>query len=1041
MKRTLRDIRSSLSPRSLPAFFAFTLAYTIGGRLGLLLAIPPGYASAIFPPAGLAVATMFIRGRITLPWTFLASFLLNLYVGYATVPEKLGTVVAVAIIIAAASTLQAALGGWALRRLIGYPAALDNSRDLSRFILLAPLICLTSATSSLAGMWAAGAIKATDLFMSWLTWWIGDTLGVLLVLPLVMVVAGEPRLLWRTRARSVALPMVLFFALFVAIFIEVSTWENDQSLLEFRLLSQQVVDKVQERLGRQEVFLEQVERSFAGPAALSADAFRHLVQTLLRRNPSIQAVEWAPRITAEQRGGFEASQRRDIPGFEIRERDPSGVRRRIDRRDAFYPVTYVEPLQGNEDVVGFDLGADPDRRTAIAKTFETGAVTATAPVRLVQQPEKQTGVLLTLAVNDGANGPGIVLVVLRMGVFTHSVLAGASEHIQAQLLDREQNQVLFDDFTTGFRQPRYEQAFTFGSRSYVMRTMPTAAYLASHRGWESLAVLMAGVLSTGLLGALLMLGSGERHRFASLLEDRTRERDRIWQVSEDLLGVSNFAGYFVSFNPAWTRVLGWSEDEIRRMHVSELRHPDDAPIGIEGRKRLAAGVPTVRMENRFRCKEGTYRWIYWTMTAEQGLIYVIGRDVTAEKEAAASLRRAEEQLRQSQKMQALGQLTGGIAHDFNNLLTVIIGNLEVVQRSAPASAGKIVKLAAAAMNGAMRAANLTQRLLAYAQRQPLNPSAVDLNQLITSMVDLIRQTHGEDVRCEFVLGQALGSCFCDANQLETALLNLVINARDAMPHGGRLRIETESAFVDDAAAAAKDVKVGAYVTLSVRDEGVGMSPQTRAAAFEPFFTTKALGKGTGLGLSMVYGFVRQSHGHVEIDSEIGQGTTVRILLPQVTAAKAGGAPPDALPVAMEPQGAGETILVVEDDENVRSFIADSLRDLQYRVLVAEEAKTALMAIADKATRIDLLLTDVVLPGMNGRELANEAKAIRPGIKMLFMTGYARDVIVHQGRLDPGIELIEKPFRQDALAARIRAILDADAAALSAVARANRTGFT
>ena len=1029
MKWTLRDSRCSLRPRSLPAFFAFTLTYTIGGGLGLLLATPPGYASAIFPPAGLAVAAMFIRGRITLPWTFLASFLLNLYVGYADVQEQPDSVVTAAIIIAAASTLQAAIGGWTLRRLIGYPAALDNGRDLSRFFLLAPLFCLTSATLSLAGMLAAGAITTTDLFMSWLTWWIGDTLGVLLVLPLVMVVAGEPRPLWRQRARSVALPMVLFFALFVAIFIEVSSWENDQSLLEFRLLSQEIVDKVQERLGRQEVFLEQVERSLAGPAVLSADVFRHLVRTLLQRTPSIQAVEWAPRVTAEQREGFEASQKRDTPGFEIRTRDPSGALHRVNGRDASYPVTYVEPLHGNEDAVGFDLGADPDRLSAIAKTFATGAVTATAPIRLVQQPGEQTGVLLTLAVNDGPNGPGIVLVVLSMGIFTQSLLAGASEQIQVQLLDREQNQLLFDDFTKGLGKPSYEETFTFGSRSYVMRTIPTADYLASHRGWESLAVLMAGVLSTGLLGALLMLGTGERHRFAALLEERTRERDRIWQVSEDLLGVSNFAGYFVSFNPAWTRVLGWSEDEIGRMHVSELRHPDDGPIGIEGRKRLAAGVPTVRMENRFRRKDGTYRWIYWTMTAQQGLIYVIGRDVTAEKEAAASLHRAEEQLRQSQKMQALGQLTGGIAHDFNNLLTVIIGNLDVIQRSTAGAADKVVKLAAAAMNGAMRAANLTQRLLAYAQRQPLNPSAVDLNRLITSMTDLIRQTHGEDVRCEFVLDEAVGSCFCDANQLETVLLNLVINARDALPQGGRLRIETGSVFVNEAAAGAKDVKVGPYVMLSVTDDGVGMSPQTRAAAFEPFFTTKPPGKGTGLGLSMVYGFVRQSHGHVEIDSEIGQGATVRILLPQITAEKPRETPPEALPVAMDSSGIGVTILVVEDDENVRSFIADSLRDLQYRVLVAEDANTALVVIADTAKRIDLLLTDVVLPGLNGRLLANEAKAIRPALKILFMTGYARDVIVHQDRLDPGIELIEKPFRQDALAARIRFILEADAAAI------------
>jgi PAS domain S-box-containing protein len=523
---------------------------------------------------------------------------------------------------------------------------------------------------------------------------------------------------------------------------------------------------------------------------------------------------------------------------------------------------------------------------------------------------------------------------------------------------------------------------------------------------------------------------------AERVEERTRERDRIWEVSEDLLGVGNFDGYFVSFNPAWTRVLGWSEDEIRRMHVDELRHPDDLAVGTESRRRLAAGVPTVRMENRFRCKDGGYRWIYWTMTAEQGLIYVIGRDVTAEKAAADTLRQAEDQLRQSQKMQALGQLTGGIAHDFNNLLTIIIGNLEIIERSIAAGVNTARRAAKSAMNGALRAANLTQRLLAYAQKQPLNPSAIALNQLVASLSDLIRQTHGEGITCELSLGDNLGKCFCDANQLETALLNLIINARDAMPRGGKLVIETAPATIDAAAARQKDLAPGNYVALSVYDDGAGMSEATRAAAFEPFFTTKGPGKGTGLGLSMVYGFIKQSHGHVEIESALGRGTVVRLLLPQVAAAAAKpGEAPDGGALA-SPQRAGATILVVEDDENVQVVVADMLDSLGYGVLLAGNGDDALALLAKRERRIDLMLTDVMLPGMNGREVAERARKMEPSLKVLFMTGYARDVIVHQGRLDPGIELIEKPFHCEMLAQRLSELLD-DASGERRVAAASR----
>ena len=1021
-----RRLVISSHKRRLLTCLTLALAYVLTGRLGLLLAVPPGYATAIFPPAGIAMAAALIGGRRTLPWIFAGSCALNLWVGSTIEQHTAARTLAVAVVIAGASAAQAAVGGWALRKLIDYPAALDNVRDLGKFLLAAPVLCLTSATLSHSGMAAFGVIDTSEVASSWLSWWIGDTLGVLLFLPLVMVAASEPRALWRGRARSVALPMLLFFALFVAIFVRTRGWERDQSLAEFQLLSQGFADKLQFQLEAQEDFLRQLSAFWNGPSRLLPKDFTVLTSHLLQRFPAIQAIEWAPEVGRAARDGFVASQQENNPSFAIRERDKVGGTRQADDRTESYPVTYVEPLQGNEAAVGFDLASDPERRATILRTIATGTVAATAPIRLVQKPEDLKNTLLTLSVPRGPNGLGVLLIVLHMDKFIAATLGPGSQQLGVEFVDQAAGQPLFNTLAGGAAITLYDHSITFGGRSYAIRTAPTPFYFTGHQGWQSWAALVVGVLSTSLLGAFLLLSTGERQRFARLLSERTRERDRIWQVSEDLLGVSNFDGYFTSVNPAWTKTLGWSEDEIKALHVNELRHPDDAPTGIEGRRRLAEGAGTVRIENRFRHQDGSYRWIYWTMTAEQGLIYLIGRNVTADREAAQAHRQTEEQLHQLQKMESVGQLTGGIAHDFNNLLTVILGNLEILERSLDAASSRALKAVRAAMTGATRAVTLTQRLLAYAQRQPLRPRTVDVNELVAGMDDLIRRTQGEIIRYEFTLGAQPPFCLCDANQLETALLNLVINARDAMPQGGRLTVETANVVFDAVCARVRRIAAGSYVMLAVSDTGVGMSRETAERAFEPFFTTKGAGRGTGLGLSMVYGFVKQSNGHTEIESEPGSSTTLRIFLPAAAAGETGGIQgAESPPLDAAARGAGETILVAEDDAGVRGYVAEALRELNYSVMEADDAAAALAIITQADLRIDLLLTDVVMPGMNGRELADQARVVMPNIRVLFMTGYSQDAIVHQGRIDPDIELLEKPFRSESLAVRVHAILDTE----------------
>jgi PAS domain S-box-containing protein len=391
-------------------------------------------------------------------------------------------------------------------------------------------------------------------------------------------------------------------------------------------------------------------------------------------------------------------------------------------------------------------------------------------------------------------------------------------------------------------------------------------------------------------------------------------------------------------------------------------------------------------------------------------------------ERTAQLRKNEEVLRQSQKMEAVGQLTGGVAHDFNNLLQVIIGNLDKISRTQSQESPRVTKAVQSAMSGAKRAAALTQRLLAFSRRQPLDPKPIDVNALISGMSDLLHRSLGETVELEVVRSARLWTVEADANELESALLNLALNARDAMSQGGRLTIETCNFDIDRAYAATQsEVVPGQYIAISVSDTGSGMSEAVSAQAFEPFFTTKPVGQGTGLGLSQVYGFVKQSGGHVRIYSELGHGTTIKIYLPRLLRND---------PVVhreeqpLVPEGTlAETILVTEDDPDVRTYSVEALQELGYRVLEAPDGPTS-MQLLERNQHVNLLFTDVVLPGgMTGAQLAAQARGRWPNLKVLFTTGYARNAIVHHGRLDPGVQLITKPFTIADLASRVREVLE------------------
>ncbi|MFC1459524.1 PAS domain S-box protein [Microvirga arabica] len=504
---------------------------------------------------------------------------------------------------------------------------------------------------------------------------------------------------------------------------------------------------------------------------------------------------------------------------------------------------------------------------------------------------------------------------------------------------------------------------------------------------------------------------------------RTADRDRMWRLSTDVMLVARFDGTITATNPAWTTLLGWREEELLDTNFFDLVHPDDLESTRAEAGNLSQGITTLRFENRYRHKDGSYRWLSWIAVPDVDLIHAVGRDVTTEKEAEETLRRTEEALRQSHKMEAVGQLTGGIAHDFNNLLTGIVGSLDMMQtRIAQGRIDVVERYAKAAMTSAHRAAALTHRLLAFARRQPLDPKPVEANRLVISMEDLLRRTLGEAIQMEFVTGGGLWLTLCDPNQLESAILNLAINARDAMPNGGKLTIETCNTHLDRAYAALHEgVSPGQYVCIAVTDTGTGMPPDVMERAFDPFFTTKPIGQGTGLGLSMIYGFAKQSEGHVRIYSEVGQGTTIKIYLPRYQGTVEEAAEPAGLTEAHRAEQ-GETVLVVEDEPVVRSLIVDVLRDLGYRALEASDGPSGLKVLQSRR-RIDLLVTDVGLPGLNGRQLADQAREHRPDLKVLFITGYAENAAVAHGFLDPGMEMITKPFVIEDLAIRIREMIE------------------
>jgi len=544
----------------------------------------------------------------------------------------------------------------------------------------------------------------------------------------------------------------------------------------------------------------------------------------------------------------------------------------------------------------------------------------------------------------------------------------------------------------------------------------TAALALSALSMIGLAMLMSSMIRTN---RRLADEIREREAAQSAQQDSEARYRAIFDNTADLLYVMDLApdgGFTVAeVNPAFERAVGAAAHTLHGRSIKEIFGPDHGEAVAVHLASVAAGAAPVFSRDTLALEAGERVWesVIAPIRDAQGQVRrLVGssRDVT-ERE------RAREQLRRAQRMEAVGQLTGGVAHDFNNLLQVIRGNLELI--SAQIGEGPATARLKNALHASERAAQLTRQLLAFSRRQPLEPKVINPGRLVTDMAEMLRRTLGESIETETVIAGGLWNTLADPAQVESAVLNLALNARDAMSGGGRLTIEITNAALDEAYARQdSEIEPGQYVLIAVSDTGHGMDRETLARVFEPFFTTKGEDRGTGLGLSMVYGFVKQSNGHVQIYSEIGQGTTVKLYLPRSREAEHVVEPSSLGSL----RGRSETILVVEDDEMVRASAVGMLRDLGYICLHASDGASALEILRSNA-KVDLLFTDVIMPGpVKSRDMAREALILRPGLPVLYTSGYTENAIVHQGRLDEGVQLLSKPYSRDSLARKVRAML-------------------
>ncbi|NOQ14125.1 MAG: PAS domain-containing protein [Methyloprofundus sp.] len=1014
------------------------------GYVGTLFSVPPSTASPIWPPAGLALAVMLVYGKPVLPGLVLGNLLLNFYsfLDFSSPESMQPALIAAAIITSLGLCLQASLGAYLINHFLGKQNPLiKDSKIIYFFLLAAPISSVVSATIGIASIFFQGYISVEEVLISWLIWWTGDCIGVIIFTPIILAFIAKPKKIWKVRRKLVSYPLLIMFILVAVLF----QYNQQQESNRVAAVFERQVNKFHFMFNSEilhHVEINQVLKGyFDSSQYITEKEFDIFTRPFLDKKHNIQALEWISYITAEQRQQFESAAHGNLI---MREPNQQNQMVPVTERAEYYPITYVQPMQKNQRAIGFDVGVNSIALKALMAAKVSGETVITESLQLVQDFERKTGFVLYSPVyykasdagDRAKNLKGYAAMVFRIDDEVQKIILDFPD-VQLFIKIQDRGSKLYSNYLQtkitdlNLLSLQMTKQIQVANRIWTIIYQPSADFYLQQLSWTTWWLFLGGFAFTSLMSMGLLMLSGRTLRTEELVRSRTQdlaESEERWQfaLKGNRQGVWdwNVLSSEVFFSTSWKAMLGYAEQEVGNSADDWYKrlHPDDkeqayAKLEIYFNK----GTSTYENEQRMLCRDGSYKWVVGrgmvvAWTDDQKPLRMIGTmtDITEQ-------RQTEEALRRAQKMDAVGQLTGGIAHDFNNILNIILGNAELLSMTLNMDE-KARKRLNTITKSAERAASLTKQLLSFTRNKAVKVTRTNINTVLLEMGSMINRSVTPEVEVEHLFAEDLWFTEIDQGDFEDVVLNLIINARDAMAGSGELVLETENHTLDAKYCASHPgVQAGDYVQLTVSDNGEGIAAEQLEHIFEPFFTTKPQGKGTGLGLSMAFGFCQRSKGYINVYSELGIGTTFRINLPR---AKRLEQNPEQTNIQTEPLPEGnETILVVDDEEDLLEILRVSLEGQGYTVVMANNAKQALEQLV-KEPKIDLLFTDVVMPGgINGFQLAEQAKAKYPDLKILIASGFTQKVAADDNQLYLNANLLSKPYSQAEVIRRMRVLLD------------------
>lgn len=973
-----RDVSSLPSgaafSRSIFIVIAIATAYCVSGKLGLMLAIPPGYATAVFPASGIALAALLVFGSARWPGVWLGSFVMNLWVAYSHQDALSSTAIIIAAFLATGASLQALSGAWLVRKVLGDDTRFSDEKSIAALLFLGGVCsCVVAATFGVTTLYSAGVVPSTDFATNWITWWIGDVLGVLTVTPVALAWFAEPKALWRTRRTTVTLPLVALFALTVGLFQVVSSWEQTRLTSHFQRRAQTVASSVAERFESVQQMLDGVARFVATTGAVTAESFHFFVTPELNRRRDIQAIEWVQILSATQRAQFEDKLFAEhMPNISIVERSSDGSLVRAASRDQYYPVTYVEPRLGNERAVAFDLGSEPTRRQTLLAAIEAGQQRATARVRLVQDGEERWSALIfqpVYAVKEQPSGAGVmprptglVLAVLRVGEILNAVLTNMEA--RDVLVDlRDLSSPDRDEFVKAASRNarvdpyRYDHTFNVADRQWQLNVWPSEEYLARQDVWQAWSVLAGGMLFTGLLGMFLLSLTGRTARVSALVDERTEElansEARYRSVVEsvrDIIFQTDHTGVLTFLSPAWQEVLGHEISTCLGKSVASFVHPDDRSQCATTLHLFSNALQQDRtFEVRTLNVRGETRWLEVHVRA------VVDR--SGRFSGVAGTMNDVSERREAEKLKR--EFVSIVSHELRTPLTAIRGSLGLITSGAlGAVPAKVAELLDIAMRNSLRLINLINDILDV---EKIESGKMTFNFKLQILDDLVRQTieanrgYGVQNGVRFKLeNDAAGVVVkVDPDRFAQVMANLLSNAAKFSPAGETVTVQLS--------------RQGQRVRIAIGDKGPGIPAEFHARIFQKFSQadssdTRAKG-GTGLGLSIAKAIVERTHGTIGFFSELGKGSTFFVDLPAEESAHVATAVAGAkeASLAVTPS----KVLHVEDNADVRAVVA-SIVGAEAVVEVATSLAEAIKKL--QATHYCLAILDMDLPDGSGTEV-------------------------------------------------------------------------